>query len=371
MTQPKVLSPKNIHVHIDSLWTKWSGQVAKGEQKYSQVMLSQGKQEWNHIINKINNPITQTRNQSSTPNPYKTCSTIAKFDGFSTKTSLKPQMTEDKISTKTMGKLGRCNSVCSMDPRVMELEKIKGENKQLYPEDFFKHKICNGMNIDLDWLEETNARVRFRQNVIEQIAESERESTKSTKILQEYLNQKRRDKLPIFTNEEKATTIKRAKLEVNFKAFTIRNNKNQQVVVQRTKSTMRTPRKRQLSSVRSSEKTGSVMKSTGKKGLNQNKALVTAAEELQREIIILEDYVDKDKSTTKNRIYTITSSNSRRGSMTETFDSIYKNLTNSILDRARKVNQAKNNAMAKVGAVARCMRMMKKTTVGSTILSPP
>lgn len=72
---------------------------------------------------------------------------------------------------------------------------LKKEQKMLDLDNFFKMKICSDLQIDGDWLDETDPRKRFRQDMIESIMKRESNSHRSLKILKDFLVTKGKDNI--------------------------------------------------------------------------------------------------------------------------------------------------------------------------------
>eukprot|EP00831_Metopus_contortus_P001233 TRINITY_DN10450_c0_g1_i1.p1 TRINITY_DN10450_c0_g1~~TRINITY_DN10450_c0_g1_i1.p1 ORF type:complete len:156 (-),score=50.45 TRINITY_DN10450_c0_g1_i1:32-499(-) len=68
---------------------------------------------------------------------------------------------------------------------------VQKERKKLDPDENIKKKICERLSIPLQWLEENDPKIRFRQNMIKNINRDEKQSQRSLKILCDYLGKKR------------------------------------------------------------------------------------------------------------------------------------------------------------------------------------
>ncbi len=114
---------------------------------------------------------------------------------------------------------------------LMERERQKKEKdeeteaedkKMLNPDQYFKTRICGDMQIDTHWLEETDPRKRFRQDMIQNIVSSERNSNKSVKILREFLMIKRRDRpIPDATEADPKAIQKQAFYEIGHRMYSL------------------------------------------------------------------------------------------------------------------------------------------------------
>lgn len=190
------------------------------------------------------------------------------------------------------------------------------DKKMLNPDEYFRMRICGDLQIDGAWLNETDPRKRFRQDLIENIVANEKNSNKSMKILREFLMVKRRDRtLKEGPDKDPKDMQKQAYYEVGYKMYslqhTIRPNTSNEVTRKKVKpqmfhrsivcrnasqystfitspqSTASAPRLK-LSSVAMSE-------SPAKKEQERKKMMTTVAEELQRDICKLEKTVAKKK----------------------------------------------------------------------------
>eukprot|EP00826_Nyctotherus_ovalis_P027547 TRINITY_DN2152_c0_g3_i7.p1 TRINITY_DN2152_c0_g3~~TRINITY_DN2152_c0_g3_i7.p1 ORF type:complete len:446 (+),score=127.04 TRINITY_DN2152_c0_g3_i7:391-1728(+) len=74
-------------------------------------------------------------------------------------------------------------------------KQLKNEQRMLDLDNFFKTKICSDLEIDGDWLEETDPRKRFRQDMIESIMKRENNSHRSVNILKNFLVTKGKDNI--------------------------------------------------------------------------------------------------------------------------------------------------------------------------------
>lgn len=181
---------------------------------------------------------------------------------------------------------------------------INIEDELLDPDIFFQTKICKYIDIKIRWLHEADRNERFRLNQIQEIKNSEKQSTKAEKILRDYLKVKRRDNfLGATIEKDRNDAEKQEKLAMAFKALTVKNTfmpASGKKSVERNEliKTCRTPLKSKAfyktfsGGPLATTKTTQNLLTTSEK--DTKKALVSTAEELQRQIIELEHNIGRE-----------------------------------------------------------------------------
>lgn len=205
------------------------------------------------------------------------------------------------------------------DGKQKTAKEIMKKEGKLHPDEYFKHQICSDMNIKKDWLEETNAKVRFRLQYIEEIRNSEKDSLRATKILHDYLKVKQRDNflgrgLEKDIKEMEQITSK----EIQFKTLPLQRQLSpkyqQNVMVHRVslkkKDTVNL--KAGLLSPQARKKPIKIVLSQQEK--DNQKLLNSMAEDLQREILEMEHGVGKEEKNIASTCPNPVLSNQRRSS---------------------------------------------------------
>lgn len=276
---------------------------------------------------------------------------------LSTRTG-KTEQREDKTcttdTTRTTRRISarRRNSNIVSEPRL-----LPKENQMLYPDEYFKDRICLQLGVDRGWLEETNAKFRFRQNFIEQIQNSERNSARATKILRDYLMVKHRDKPEQRDPTAKKYVAQQARKEMAFKALQIHSKLSEPFA----KMICDVDRRKKLSrGVRpaAQRNVGGVRPQSTTAPKDQGKALVSAAEELQHEILELEKTVGRDRnSQTKERERAVSEAWTSRGDTPRKQQ--FQGLADSILLRGRRETYIKSTEMVRGALISSCLSLVK------------
>jgi len=269
----KGLSPDEMKAHIDFLWKKSTGEEKYESRQTAQLAINQQQEhkerkEWKSILNNIHGK------QISNSRPV---TPTAEFRITKARKS---------IGSNPIQKFAK-----------VSVQRQEKKLKLLNPDEYFRSKICGRMNIEENWLEESNPKLRFRQHLIEQIRESERQSMKAAKILKDYLMVKHRDKLETKNNDRNFKEVEKCtRNEMSFKVLSIKQQlsplkgqKSEIKPLKRKTDLMKTPK-----SFRSSSTTFRIRTQS----TDHKKEIVATAEELQREIYDLEKQVGMSQNNT-------------------------------------------------------------------------
>ena len=110
--------------------------------------------------------------------------------------------------------------------------------KIICPNEYFKGLICNMMDINKEWLDETDPKIRIGLNEVKNIQYMERYSNKSYDILKTLLKNKKRDS-SLKYNDEKKLIPSKASYEISHKIYSLRNSINSFNQVTKPKSKFR------------------------------------------------------------------------------------------------------------------------------------
>eukprot|EP00826_Nyctotherus_ovalis_P048375 TRINITY_DN5690_c0_g1_i1.p1 TRINITY_DN5690_c0_g1~~TRINITY_DN5690_c0_g1_i1.p1 ORF type:complete len:611 (+),score=186.11 TRINITY_DN5690_c0_g1_i1:301-2133(+) len=196
-------------------------------------------------------------------------------------TSISPTNAGPRVSVRKEPKFGR--------------KSLKKEQKMLDPDNFFKMKICSDLQIDGDWLDETDPRKRFRQDMIESIMKRESNSHRSLKILKNFLVTKGKDNIVQEPNEKDPRALqKTAYYEIGHKMHSLQTD----LATQQSTDAPKKPqnvvdRGQALSSPRNLAEERK--EDTIAREREQNKIMTTMAEKLQRDINFLENNIQSSR----------------------------------------------------------------------------
>lgn len=238
------LHPDEILSHVDSLWSRTSAAVA---QQYENIRAGPVVDNFHAILRSVKDPRTPTVEPIPAPKPSvalpATPSTLfLTFDGIGPRSASADPRRRPRPRYSTMrndlmrrvwdsGGLRRRvtfrrteSTISGRSAYAARIEnKLELEKKMLNPDEYFKKRICDELTIKPEWLEENDPKVRFRQNKINCIMESERNSHRAVQILEGYLMNKRRDKLEHESGESNSKLIaKQAENEVGAQLFSVR-----------------------------------------------------------------------------------------------------------------------------------------------------
>lgn len=168
-------------------------------------------------------------------------------------------------------------------------KQLKNEQRMLDLDNFFKTKICSDLEIDGDWLEETDPRKRFRQDMIESIMKRESNSHRSVNILKNFLVTKGKDNIVKEPREKDPRALqKTAYYEVGHKMHVLQADL---AVQSSAESAKQAPFSVGATALRSPARNCESEKSGGNpaaKEQEQKKIMTKLAERLQRDINHLE-----------------------------------------------------------------------------------
>ncbi len=214
------------------------------------------------------------------------------------------------------------------------------DQKALNPDEYFQTKICENMGIDMSWLQETDTRRRFRQNVIQRIHRSEKKSVRAAQIMRDFLATKRRDHLNLTTVEKDPKELEAwTRDEVFFHVYKLRS----QILAQRgqiaagPKDSKTDPGRARSQSRVDSRASPRKMSLAGHRTRTQTQTrteyqrrLATTAEVIQKDISKLERTLEEERPRTRAEIAIRIK---RKQSALRTANN--QDLANSILARAR------------------------------------
>ena len=237
----------------------------------------------------------------------------------------------------------------------------------LNPDVFFKSRICSHMGIEEKWLEEPDAKIRFRQHLIEEIRSSEKHSIRATKILKDFLMVKHRDKFLAQKVVRNAKEIEHAaRNEVSYRALSVKREispQRRKVVTDgdepKRKTTLQ--QKMRCESTKTPEplrvSRSCVSVKVSGRLRDPKKALVATAEELQREIMELEHTVGIEQKTA-NAMNVPRLGESIKMSRSEQADK-HQCLAKSIIARAQKELVIKSTAKFRTAIISRGFSVVK------------
>jgi tetratricopeptide (TPR) repeat protein len=225
------------------------------------------------------------------------------------------------------------------EPRADRVS-LKKDQKMLDPDNFFKRKICSDLQIDSDWLDETDPRKRFRQDMIESIIKRENNSHKSIKILKNFLLTKGKDNIAQEPEEKNPRAIqKTAYYEVGHKIHVLQADLATQGSNETAKKPLHSIEGRTLTLSSPARILGSdKFKDPIQKEQEQKKIMIKLAEKLHRDINYLENtlYHSKGKHAPKSHM-----SKKKEDSLDPQEVIKYQNLANSVAYRMTRVPQKK------------------------------
>jgi len=225
------------------------------------------------------------------------------------------------------------------EPKVERLS-LKKDQKMLDPDNFFKMKICSDLQIDSDWLDETDPRKRFRQDKIESIIKRENNSHKSVKILKDFLLTKGKDNIVQEPKEKDPKAIqKTAYYEVGHKMHVLQTDLATQGSNETAKKPLHSVGERTMilnSPTKSLEP--DKFKDPALKGQEQKKIMTKLAEKLQRDINYLEYNLYRTKGTHAKKFHM---TKKKEDNLDPEQVMKYQNLANSVAYRMARVSQKK------------------------------
>ena len=348
-----LLNTSQIRTHIDSMWPR---PLVNRKKTITQAARTGN---FCSILTLIHNPMaiiprTQLNPSSS---QKKALSSL-------------PSPTGEKAQSARPGRSARLKK----PSRFLSAEEATDRDKKmLNPDEYFKTRICKDLQISCDWLEESDPKRRFRQDMIEDIKKREKNSHRSLKILRDFLMVKRRDKSLTEAPETDPKVLQQqAYYDVGHRMYTLKStvlpSSPQPLVSFRKKkphshfanscASLDTPRgsaKSQHGGSFIAQPPRLRLASSHQLGKSQDgslntqeskKQLTLAAEELQREIQQLEKAVLDKKTSSTSRLL-MKPTNRKTNEMIEHELMKHQNLADSVVMRAKKVLAAHSAIIAK------------------------
>jgi len=237
------------------------------------------------------------------------------------------------------------------------------DKKMLNPDEYFKMKICEDMLIDTKWLEEESPRIRFRQDMIEQIMGREKNSRRSLNILKDFLTIKRRDKvIKELKDKDPKALQKEAFYDIGHKMYSLQKEVNDTSHVDswrkakmNTQSGFLRKLTSQMSSFGMSPKVRTLYTPMAKPLISihtdprisqdqeRKKIMTKVAEDLQRDIYYLEKTVQKSKVLDSKLMTTTKKKEIVSEEIVDIEHKKHQNLANSVVIRAKQQNALLEN----------------------------
>ncbi len=325
------LTQEEVHDYVNSLW-KRSNAIPSDPRR------DDDGEQWRSIMQSIRAPFKTRRGSEA-----------------SAKSSPSPSLRTSRAPTASRSQRQSPRRTHTLATRS-EAASPHGD-KLLNPDEFFKARICRHMGIDQGWLEESDHKVRFRQNMIAEIRDSERNSAKAANILREYLMVKHRDKFPVPSTESNPMELARqVRNDINFKAMPLKSELNSRAVDSSPSRNLRiVTHRKALSTLPLTDRRRSTTVRTAPR--DPKRAVVATAEELQKQIMELEHATGNESRTKRapGRMRTASEIRQIREEQVERHQALVK----SILSKAYNDRVVRSTVKFRPGIVAHGLSLIK------------